>query len=654
MDGWTGFGASGIVNLLINRGKSNIDRCRGKCCAISTRTRRTRDGSTPERMDLHITDVLLPGTTTRTIKPGGGRCLQHRRHVHVGVVPCCAVCESERGRMRQTRKSGLRGTSGLGAGTSGCVIASRLSKMPNVTVLLVEAGGYFGWLSTMPLLAPMMQGTEVDWAYQTEPQVFSSRGLYGYRQNYPRGRGLGGSGQLNYLVHSFGRPEDYKRWPKGWSHADLLPYFQKVSDIMNVSPMPEEEYLTKAFVLAEESLKLDNISLRKAMYTAKKGSRWSTLHAYLRKAWNRKNLHILMNTLVAKVLFKNDKADGIKVIYKDGSVGKIGVRKEVILCAGAINTPQLLLISGIGPASELNKHKVINENIIVRLFNFKSDKYDLQIPVVRDLSQVGRNLFDHLNVPVYVNLRERVSITLVKLQTVSEVFNYFAFGTGWLATNGVMGLGRANNSGLLLFGVASAEEKLLKAISNFETETYRSLFPSYNDSMHEGFIYLVTCLQPKSRGSITLRSSNIRDPPKINPAYLQDPDDITCTYRAINFALDTLDTRLFREYGAKVHIPDFEECRHLRQDYRDIDYSECVMRISGLTSYHPCGTCRLGADDNAVVDEELRIKGVSGLRIMDASVVPSPISGNPNSVLVAMAERASDIILDWSSKLKAN
>ncbi|KYN31930.1 Neither inactivation nor afterpotential protein G [Trachymyrmex septentrionalis] len=498
----------------------------------------------------------------------------------------------------------------VGAGTSGCVIASRLSEMSNVTVLLVEAGGYFGWLSTMPLLAPMMQGTEVDWVYQTEPQVFSSRGLYGYRQNFPRGKGLGGSGQLNYLVHSFGRPEDYKRWPKGWSHADLLPYFQKVSDIMNIIPMPEEEYLTKAFVLAEESLKLDNMSLRKAMYTAKKGSRWSTYHAYLRKAWNRKNLHIMMNTLVAKILFKNNKVDGIKVTYKNGSVGRIGVRKEIILCAGTINTPQLLLISGIGPVNELKKHK---------------------IPVVQDLPEVGRNLFDHLNVPVYVNLRERVSITLVKLQTIPEVFNYFAFGTGWLATNGVMGLGRANNSGLLLFGVAS-------------------LFPSYNDSRHEGFIYLVTCLQPKSRGSITLRSSNIYDPPKINPAYLQDPDDVMCTYRAINLALETLNTRLFREYGAKVHVPDFEECRHLRQNYRDVDYSECVIRIAGLTSHHPCGTCRISAEDDAVVDEELRVKGVSGLRIMDASVMPSPISGPPNSVLVAMAERASDVILDRLSK----
>ncbi|KAM0724913.1 Neither inactivation nor afterpotential protein G [Formica fusca] len=509
----------------------------------------------------------------------------------------------------------------VGAGTSGCVIASRLSEMSNVTVLLVEAGGYFGWTSVIPLLAPMMQGTEVDWAYKTEPQVFSSRGFNGYKQNWPRGKGLGGSGQLNYLVHSFGRPEDYKRWPKGWSHADLLPYFQKVSDIMNVVPMPEEEYLTKAFVLAEESLKLDNVSLRKAMYTAKRGTRWSTHHAYLQKAWNRKNLHILTNTLVTKIVFKNNKIDGIKVMYKNGSIGKIGVRKEVILCAGTVNTPQLLLISGVGPISELEKHK---------------------ISVVRDLPEVGRNLFDHLNVPVYVNLRERVSITLVKLQTVPEVFNYFTFGTGWLATNGVMGLGRANNSGLLLFGIASTEEKLLKAISNFETETYRSLFPSYNDSMHEGFVYLASCLQPKSRGSVTLRSSDIRDPPRIDPAYLQDSDDVTCTYRALNFALETLNTRLFREYGAKVHIPDFEECRHLRQDYRDFDYSECVMRIAGLTSYHPCGTCRIGA----VVDEELRVKGVSGLRIMDASVVPSPISGTPNSVLIAMAERASDIILD--------
>ncbi|KAL0106761.1 hypothetical protein PUN28_015364 [Cardiocondyla obscurior] len=473
----------------------------------------------------------------------------------------------------------------VGAGTSGCVIASRLSELSNVTVLLVEAGGYFGWLSTMPLLAPMMQGTEVDWAYQMEPQVFSSRGFYGHRQNCPRGKGLGGSGQLNYLVHSFGKLEDYKRWPKGWSHADLLPYFQKVSDIMNVISMPEEEYLTKAFVLAEESLKLDNVSLRKATYTAKRGARWSTHHAYLRKAWNRKNLHILMNTLVAKILFKHNKVDGIKVIHKNGSVGNIGVRKEVILCAGAINTPQLLLISGIGSASALKKH---------------------EIPVVQDLPEVGQNLFDHLNVPIYVNLRERVSITLVKLQTLPEVFNYFAFGTGWLATNGVMGLGRANNSGLLLFGVASAEEKLLKAISNFETETYRSLFPSYNDSMKEGFIYLVTCLQPKSRGSVTLRSRNIRDPPKINPAYLEDSDDVACTYRAINLALKTLDTRLFREYGAKVHVPDFEECRHLRQDYRDFDYSECVMRIAGITGYHPCGTCRMSASDDAVVDEELR------------------------------------------------
>ncbi|KAG7203346.1 hypothetical protein KM043_013422 [Ampulex compressa] len=517
----------------------------------------------------------------------------------------------------------------VGAGTSGCVIASRLSEHANVTVLLVEAGGYFNWLSTVPLVAPFMQGSEVDWAFQTEPQRYSSKGLWNNKQKWPRGKGLGGSGQINYLVHSFGRPEDYKEWPKGWSHADLLPYFKKVTDIMNVMSIPEEEYLADAFTAAEESLEMNNVTLQKALYTAKRGTRWSTFQAYLQNAWNRKNLHILTNTLVSKILFKDSKADGIKVLYKDGSLGRIGAKKEVILCAGTVNSPQLLLISGVGPAEELEKFR---------------------IPIIKNLPGVGKNLFDHLNVPVYVNLDARVSITLVKMQTVPEVFRYFMFGTGWYGTNGVMGVGRANNSGIILFGVASTEEKLLKDISNFRTEPYRSLFPSYNNSMHEGFIYLACCLQPKSRGSITLRSLNIRDPPRINPAYLQHPDDVSCTHEAINFALETLETKLFREYGAKVHIPDFEECSHFTQDYGDMEYSECVMRIGALTSHHPCGTCKMGSDDTAVVDQKLRVKGLQGLRVIDASVLPSPISGTPNSVFIAMAERASDIIL--AQKLK--
>nr|XP_033322727.1 neither inactivation nor afterpotential protein G-like isoform X1 [Megalopta genalis] len=529
----------------------------------------------------------------------------------------------------------------VGAGTSGCVLASRLSEASNVTVLLIEAGGYFGWVSSVPLLSPMTQGTEFDWTYLMEPQKFSSKGFWNYVQKMPRGKGLGGTGQMNHLVHSFGRPDDYNGWPEGWSHADLLPYFEKVSDIMNVMSSPEEEFLVDAFLSAEDALNASHVTLQKGLYTVKKGSRWSTYHAYLQNAWNRNNLHILTNTLVSKIFFKDDTkatVDGVKVIYKGGSIGRIGARKEVILCAGVINTPQLLMLSGIGPAEDLNK---------------------FQIPVVNNLPAVGKNFFDQIMLPIYVKLEARVSMTLIKLQTLPEVMNYFVFGRvltivprceGWYATNGVMGTGRTNNSGVMLFGMGSTEEKMLKSMSNYMTEPYRSLYPSYKNNSQEGFLYLSYCLQPKSRGSITLKSRNIRHQPKIDPAYFENYDDILCTHEAINFAIQTLETKMFREFGAKVHLPDLEECRHLPQDYRNIEYSECVMRVGGMTSYHACGSCRMGDDEHAVVDEELRVRGVSGLRIMDASVLPSPISGNPNSVFIAMAEKTSDLILGRSSK----
>ncbi|CAD1477551.1 unnamed protein product [Heterotrigona itama] len=175
------------------------------------------------------------------------------------------------------------------------------------------------------------------------------------------------------------------------------------------------------------------------------------------------------------------------------------------------------------------------------------------------------------------------------------------------------------------------------------------MYPSYNNATREGFLLLSHCLQPKSRGSVSLKSSNIRRQPKIDPAYLKDYDDVLCSHRAINFAIQTVESPKFREYGAEVHHPDLEECRHLPRDYRDLEYTECVLRVAALTSYHVCGTCRMGADDRSVVDEKLRVRGVKRLRIIDSSVLPSPISGNPNSVVIAIAERASDVILDRAS-----
>ncbi|XP_047353799.1 neither inactivation nor afterpotential protein G [Vespa velutina] len=517
----------------------------------------------------------------------------------------------------------------VGAGTTGCVIASRLSDLSNTTVLLVEAGGYFNWMSAMPLMAPLMQGTSLDWAYKTETQKFSSLGLWSHQQSWPRGKGLGGSGQINYLVHSFGRSEDYETWPKGWSYGDLIPYFKKVTETMSVTTFSSNDPLIAAFMEAELSIGSNDATFQKGSYTVKRGNRWSTYHAYLQNSIkNRNNLHVLMNTLVTKILFNETKTIGVDVLYKNASRGKINARREVILCAGTVNTVQLLLLSGIGPRKDLNEY---------------------QIRTVSDLPEVGKNLFDHMNVPLYVNLKASVSLTLRKMQSIQEVAKYLLFGTGSLSSNRVLATARVNNSGIILFGVASTDEKLLKDIANYQTETFRSLFPAYNDTGHEGFLYLATCLQPKSRGNVTLKSRSIFDQPKIDPAYLQNDDDVHCTHKAINLALETLNSRKFRGYGAHVHLPDFEECRHFRQDYRDRDYSECVMRIGGVTSHHPCGSCRMGTDDNAVIDDKLRVRGVIGLRIMDASILPSPISGTPNSVLIAMAERAFDVITERAS-----
>ncbi|XP_043277851.1 neither inactivation nor afterpotential protein G isoform X2 [Venturia canescens] len=475
----------------------------------------------------------------------------------------------------------------VGAGSAGCVIASKLSAEPNVSVLLVEAGGRFNWLSTVPLAAPMMQGTSVDWSYKTEPQRYSSGGLINHQQSWPRGKGLGGSGQLNYLVHSFGRPDDYDSWPATWSYKSLNPYFQGVAKKMLFHGETLEGGLFEAFESLNASVLTGDVTLEKASNTIRRGARWSSFHAYLEASQNRENLHILTNTLVTQILINDLVARGVRVKSDGGTVETVKARREIILSTGAVNTPQLMMLSGVGPTEELRRY---------------------QIPLVKNLPQVGRNLFDHLNVPIYINLETPVSITLKKMQKLSEVFKYMVFGSGLLATNGIVGIGRANRSTLVLFGVASADEKLLKDIANFETRTFRSLFPSYNDTSHEGFIYLASCGQPRSRGTITLRSRRISDPPRIEPAYLTDEADIACTREAIKLALETLEKPQFRSLGAKVHVANLDDCQQFQQDYRDSKYAECVIRTAGLTGHHPGGTCKIGEDENdSVVDERLRL-----------------------------------------------
>ncbi|CAB0031110.1 unnamed protein product [Trichogramma brassicae] len=268
----------------------------------------------------------------------------------------------------------------VGAGTAGCVLASRLSEQANASVLLLEAGGLFGWLSNVPLAAPALQRSQVDWSYQSTPQLHSTRGMLSTRQRLPRGKGLGGTGQLNYLVHSFGRVQDYANWPKGWTHPELQPYLDRVVERMSLTDLAPEWRLADAALEAQQLL---NVTVQRAQSSVRFGKRWGSLQSHLQQAWNRQNLHIVMNARVTKVtgrdpawdeprrafnsfdayaqilLDANNSIEGVRLRYEDdGTRDEIRADREVIVCAGAIASPQLLMLSGIGPSDQLLKHQV--------------------------------------------------------------------------------------------------------------------------------------------------------------------------------------------------------------------------------------------------------------------------------------------------------
>ncbi|XP_049783678.1 neither inactivation nor afterpotential protein G-like isoform X2 [Schistocerca cancellata] len=467
----------------------------------------------------------------------------------------------------------------VGAGTAGCVLASRLSSESHASVLLIEAGGVPNWLSSVPLAAPLLQGSqsESDWAYRTLPQKHSSWGLKDQVSAWPRGRGLGGSGQINYMVHSLGHPNDFKHWEengaKGWGLSSMQAYLEKLEG----SCMP-------------------------TTCGIKNG---------------------ICHKKTEKVTVTREAVTGVEL---DSGV-RITARQEVVLSAGSINTPQILLRSGIGPRQHLDS---------------------LGIPVVSDLP-VGMNLHDHMNMPLYVSIDAPYSVTIDKIKSVQQIWDYFFHGKGLFATTAVLASATlVPDAGLILFGLGSADEKILKDIANYKSDTFQGLFPLSHNSSQEGFVLLATCLTPQSRGRLWLNASHLEGPPIIEPNYLSHSHDIPCMIKAINLAEKLVRTKAFQKLGAQLHLPVLSECSNLIPDVRDLLYLECIIRTAAVTAYHPGGTCKMGSlqDNSTVVDNLLRVHGVQGLRVMDASILPTPVSGHPNSVLIAMADRASSFILN--------
>lgn len=503
----------------------------------------------------------------------------------------------------------------VGAGSAGCVLAGRLSADPGVSVVLVEAGGRDDKLEIrMPLGFSKLFKTPYDWNLTTAKQgEMAGRELY-----WPRGRVIGGSSSLNAQMWVRGCALDYDQWGvPGWSYEDVLPYFRRAerrvgsnhggvygtAGPLYVSDLRSPNVTTAAFLKACEEIGLrrldelngpSNEGYSPTPVTQDRGRRWSAADAYLRPAMKRPNLTVITEASVDRVVIEDGRATGIE--HSGGA--RIRARREVILAAGAVGSPYLLMRSGVGDGAEL---------------------HDAGVPVVRDLPEVGKNLQDHLSTGAFVSCTKPV--TLTRAESVANLLRYLVFRSGMLTSN----VGEA-----VAFVRTSPEEpapdiELVYAPVPF---VEHGLKPPTGHGMTVG----VVLLQPESRGRVGLNGRDV----VIDPAYLSAGVDLRRLTAGLKTAKQILATNAMKPYAGGPMPP-----------YTSPESDEEIaqwIRDRAETLYHPVGTCRMGADEASVVDPSLRVRGVAGLRVADASIMPTLNRGHTHAPAVMIGEKAADLI----------
>lgn len=402
---------------------------------------------------------------------------------------------------------------------------------------------------------------------------------------------------MNFLVNYVDVENDLKRWNlKNWTYENVSPYL----DTMENTPEDEiwevpirHSTLTKVF--DDASYQFWRMKFRRSQYNIKDGLRYSVYQKYLKPAFEFENLKILSNSIVTKLDFDNfNNIQAIRVrSHYHGVEFNIKVNEEVILSAGAYQSPQLLMVSGIGSEDTLSKHN---------------------IPLVAYLPEVGESLHDHINVPLYTSMEARGSLNLNNIMSPSEIWKYCRRGEGVLSHFGVYGHvdSSENSIGLTFFGAGAIDENSMRDISNYKKKHFRGMFPLYHNKTQEGFVTVTNCVQPKSRGTISIQTKDFETPPLIDPKYLKEEVDVNCSIRAVRLAAKIITSSSFKKLRPKIHWPIIPGCENFGPYERDFEtnrpsnrYLECVIRSLGVASHHPGGTCAIGK----VVDEDLRWVG---------------------------------------------
>jgi choline dehydrogenase len=520
----------------------------------------------------------------------------------------------------------------VGAGSAGCVLANRLTASGRHRVLLLEAGpsDTHPWLHIPLGFGKLFSNRRFNWCYETEPQP----GCHNRKVIAPRGKVLGGSSSINGLIYIRGQVEDFNVWRQlgnaGWSFDEVLPYFRKAEDNergadqfhgtggpLAVSDLCDRHPLAEAFV--EAALQCGyprnddfNGSVQEGVgyyqTTMRNGVRSSTAAGYLKPARRRTNLKVVSQALATRILFDGRRATAVEYLVGSDKYS-VGAGAEVIVASGAFNSPQLLQLSGIGPASLLQSHGVA---------------------VIADAKGVGDDLNDHISGRIMLRCNEPITLN----DAVRTLSGKLMHGLHYLLTRrGYLAIPAVSAGCFLHAHPASATPDSQCSISLFSAQTIGGELHPF-----PGVTGNCVLLRPESRGYVRIKSADPREAPAINPNYLatqKDRETIVAGVAAMR--------RIFQAPAMARYIA--EEIEPGKQCDNDDDLLDFIQR-RGSTTYHPVGTCRMGQDQKAVVDERLRVRGLAALRVIDASIMPAVVSGNTNSATIMIGEKGADMILE--------